>query len=76
MVLKVHAECGMKLKLAKCSIAQTKVNYLGHLVSKKGVEIVPEYVEKIKNWPIPTTGKELVSFLGFTSYYRGFIPRI
>ena len=75
MVLKVHAECGMKLNLAKCSIAQTKVNYLGHLVSKKGVEMVPEYVEKIKNWPIPTSGKELVSFLGFTSYYRGFIPK-
>ena len=37
--------------------------------------MVPEYVEKIKNWPIPTTGKELVSFPGFTSYYRGFIPR-
>ena len=75
MVLKVHADCGMKLNLAKCSLIQTKVNYLGHLVSKDGVEMVPEYVEKIKNWPIPTTGKELVSFLGFTSYYRGFIPR-
>ena len=73
MVLKVHAEYGMKLNLAKCKIVQPKVNYLGHLVSKDGVEMVPDYVKKIKNWPIPTTGKELLSFLGFTSYYRGFI---
>ena len=48
MVLKVHAECWKKLNLAKCKIVQSKVNYLGHHVSKDGVEMVPEYVEKIK----------------------------
>ena len=63
----------MKLNLAKCKIVQFKVNYLGHLVSKDGVKMVP--VEKIKDWFIPTKGKELVSFLGFISYYWGFIPQ-
>ena len=64
----------MKLNLAKCKIVQFKVNYLGHLVSKDGVKMVPEYVEKIKDWFIPTKGKELVSFLGFISYYWGVYP--
>lgn len=59
----------------KLKIVQPKVNYLGHLISKDKVEMVPEYVEKIKNWPKSTTGKELVSFLGFTSYFWGFIPK-
>ena len=43
-------------------------------MSHQGVQMVPEYVEKIRDWPIPKTGKELISFLGFTSYFRAFIP--
>jgi len=45
MVLKVHAQCGIKLSLAKCRILQYTVTYLGHLDSKDGVEMVNEYVE-------------------------------
>ena len=26
-------------------------------------------------WPIPTTGKEMASFLGFAGYYQTFIPK-
>ena len=33
-------------------------------------------VEKIVDWPLPQTGKQLQQFLGFVGYYRGFIPKI
>ena len=36
--------------------------------------MISSYVDKIRDWPLPSTGKELVSFLGFCSYYRGVIP--
>ena len=52
----------MKLNLNKCKIFREKVVYLGHEVSHQGVQMVPEYVEKIRDWPIPKTGKELISF--------------
>ena len=64
----------MKLILRKCSVFQSRVDYLGHSVCNEGVSMISNYVNKIKDWPLPTTGKELVSFLGFCSYYRGFIP--
>ena len=32
-----------------------------------------DYVDKIVNWPVPKTPKELSSFLGFCGYYRTFI---
>ena len=35
--------------------------------------MIPSYVEKILAWQLPTTGKELQSFLGFSGYYRSFI---
>ena len=72
-VVELHTQCGMKLNLKKCNIAQDEVEYLGHLVSATGVRMIPSYVQKVLDWPLPTTGKELRSFLGFTGYYRVFI---
>ena len=37
--------------------------------------MIPEYVQKIKDWPILTSGKEVATFLGFARYYRTFIPQ-
>ena len=74
-VLKIHAEVGMKINLSKTKIFRDQVTYLGHLVSHQGIEMVPDYICKIQLWPLPNTGKELISFLGFTSYYRAFIPK-
>ena len=71
----IHAEVGMKINLSKTKIFGDQVTYMGHLVSHQGVEMIPDYISKIQLWPIPKTGKELISFLGFTSYYRAFIPK-
>ena len=36
--------------------------------------MIPEYVQKIKDWPIPKSGKkDIATFLGFSGYYRTFI---
>ncbi|KAK7879850.1 hypothetical protein WMY93_033485 [Mugilogobius chulae] len=64
---------GLKLSPEKCRFFQTSVRYLGHIVSEQGVETDPEKIETIKAWPIPTTLKQLRSFLGFAGYYRRFI---
>jgi hypothetical protein len=34
----------------------------------------PTKLSTIASWPAPTTRKELESFLGFTNFYRNFIP--
>ena len=36
--------------------------------------VTQKFVQKIKDWPMPKTGKEVATFLGFTRYYRTFIP--
>ena len=73
-VLAAHEEAGIKLKPSKTSLFQSEVQYLGHLLSAKGIAMIPEYVTNIVNWPIPRTVKQLNSMLGFFSYYRQFIP--
>ena len=37
--------------------------------------MIPEYVQKIKDWPVRKSGKEVAMFLGFAGYYQTFIPQ-
>ena len=61
------------LKLTKCTFAHNQLEYLGHVVSGKGVEPVPEKLQAIREWPRPHTAKALRSFLGLVGFYRRFI---
>ena len=64
---------GLKLKPRKCKFFKSKIAYLGHIVSAKGIETDLKKVEAVKNWTIPKTVTDVRSFLGFTNYYRRFI---
>ncbi|KAL0202703.1 hypothetical protein M9458_000721, partial [Cirrhinus mrigala] len=53
-------------KEEKCEFHQEKIAFLGYIIS-------PEGVNAVRNWPRPTTLKELQRFLGFANFYRRFI---
>ena len=61
------------LKRPKCAFTRSQLEYLGHLVSTKGVEPVPEKLQAIHEWPLPQSVKTLRSFLGLVGFYRRFI---
>jgi hypothetical protein len=63
----------LKLKPSKCEFFKSEVKYLGHIVSKKGIQTDPEKISALKTWPVPKNIKTLRSFLGFTGYYRRFV---
>jgi len=64
---------GLKLHMKKCCLFQRRVNFLGHVLTKAGVEVQPEKVAAVQNWPTPQNLTELRSFVGLCSYYRRFI---
>ena len=66
-------KAGLKLKPNKCEFFKTKITYLGHIVSSKGIETDPKKVKAVKNWTVPKTVTDVRSFLGFTNHYRRFI---
>ena len=72
-VLDVLLQHGLKLRLKKCKIAQTSVDYLGHHVSEAGIHMKQDYIERLLDWPRPQTNAQLRSFLGAVNYYRRFI---
>ena len=64
----------LKIKPKKSFFFQTEVSFLGHILSAKGILPNPEKVDKVRDWPVPKTSKEVHSFIGLASYYRRFIP--
>ena len=63
----------LHLNLSICSFAARKVDYLDHVISEEGVSPLPSKIEAIKQIPVPTTVKEVRSFLGLSGNYRRFI---
>jgi hypothetical protein len=53
-VLEAYKKAGLKLQPAKCQLFQREIEYLGHMVSAKGIASVPGYVQVVKDWPMPT----------------------
>jgi hypothetical protein len=72
-VLQLLARDQWYIKLSKCSFAQRKIDYPGHVISADGVATGPMKIEAIDQWPSPTNVKQLRSFLGLAGYYRKLV---
>ena len=46
---------------------------LGHVISKKDIEVDKTKIKLIMNLPPPTNVKEVKKFLGHVAFYRSFI---
>jgi hypothetical protein len=58
----------------KCKFEKMRIEYLGVMISHNKVEIDPVKISGVADWPMPSNKKEVQSFIGFTNFYRCFIP--
>ena len=64
---------GLTLKPSKCSFALSSVKYLGHVLTKDGIQVDVSKTDAVRSFPVPRNQKELRSFLGLCNYYRKFV---
>jgi hypothetical protein len=70
LVLQCLRENKLYGKLSKCSFYQSKIHYLGHIISREGIIVDPTKVEAIMEWPALTNVQEVHRFMGLVGYYR------
>jgi hypothetical protein len=59
--------------MSKCSFYQSRIKYLGHVISGEGIDVDLERVEAIMEWHASTNVPEVCSFIGLARYYLRFI---
>ena len=61
-VLTLLQKFNIKVKVSKCDWFKREVEFLGHIISSKGIRKSPEYVEKVVNDGKPETVKGMREF--------------
>ena len=69
MVLQKLKENNLYLKPKKCEFEKEKIKYLGMIVQQAKISMDPIKLGGIKDWPTPTSVKQVRSFLGFGNFY-------
>lgn len=63
----------LELRIDKCYFLQTEMEYLGYVVSGRGVRPTRHGTDAIERFPVPKNVREVRSFIGLCSYFRKFI---
>lgn len=72
-VLERLEKYNLKIQLDKCEFMKRETEFLGHVITQDGIKPDPGKIEKILDWKLPETKKEIKQFLGLSGYYRRFI---
>ena len=76
VVLKTLRKEQLYAKLSKCEFWLNEVSFLGHIVSKEGIQVDPKKIEVVVEWKPQKKKKkvtEVRSFLELAGYYRRFV---
>lgn len=72
-ILEAIRKAKLKIQIDKCDFLKKETQFLGHLLTNKGIKPNPEKIKIIQNLQLPQTTKQIKSFLGMTGFYRKFI---
>ena len=73
--LKKASEVNLTFSLRKCVFRGTQLRFLGHIVKNGSISPDPERSAPFRNFPIPSTIKELERFIGLAVYHSKWVPR-
>jgi hypothetical protein len=72
-VLKRLIANGLAISQDKCFWSTNRIDFLGYVISKDGIEIAQDKVQCIQDWERPRSLRDVQLFIGFANFYRQFI---
>ncbi len=72
-VLMKLREVNLKLNPRKYEFAKTSLVFIGHVVSRDGIQPNPRKAKAMNKFPVPIMGTNVHNFLGFTSHYKKYV---
>ena len=74
--LQTISDSGITLKIAKCTFAQPRIKYLGHVIGGGTHSPDPEKLQAVADLIFPKTKRQMRSLIGLISYYRLYVPNL
>lgn len=75
-ILTALRAAGLYCNLKKTNLFQREINFLGHTINAKGIYADDKKIERIVNWPQPSSAKDVRQFLGLVRYLAAFLPQL
>jgi Reverse transcriptase (RNA-dependent DNA polymerase) len=73
LVLRALRKFFLRINLKKSVFHKESVEFLGYIISSKGLGMQMSKVQAILEWPPLQNVKDVQSFMGLANYYRRFI---
>ena len=72
MIFQRLRDFGILINLEKSELGVSELEFIGYKIDKNGLSPLDSKVEAIKNFPLPTTKRQLQKFCGMLSFYFRF----
>jgi len=69
-VLEILNNNKLSIQTKKCQFHQTKIEYLGTIISKDRIEVDLAKIKRISDWPKLRDKREVRQFLDFCNFYK------
>ncbi|SGY18646.1 BQ5605_C014g07425 [Microbotryum silenes-dioicae] len=76
LVLDALRRADLYVSPKKTELFAAECFFLGHQITREGIKVDPDKVQRIQQWPRPTTVRQLRGFLGLVQYLRKFINKL
>lgn len=64
---------GMYIKMSKCAFGVESIEFLGHIVTREGIQADPKKTKALSDMPPPSDAHGVRRFLGLAGFYRRYV---